>query len=64
MACLPCIAVERAQASSQNQDMEATHEAEAEDFEAFNKEIMELGAEFNLDDDALLNMLSWIITVW
>ena len=52
MACSPCIVAEWAQASSQNWDMEAAHEAEAEDFEAFDKEIMELGAEFDLDDDA------------
>ena len=64
MACSPCVAAERAWASSWNQDMEATREAEAEDFEVFNKEIMELGAEFDLDNDALLNILSQIITAW
>ena len=64
MACLPCIVAEQAWASLQNQDMEAACEAEAEDFEAFDKEIMELGAEFDLDDNILLNMLSQIITVW
>jgi hypothetical protein len=62
MACSPCVAAERARASSNNRDMEAAREAELEDFETFDKEIMDMGAEFDLDDDVLLNMLSRIIT--
>ena len=62
MACSPCVAAERARASSNKRDMEAAREAELEDFETFDKEIMDMGAEFDLDDDVLLNMLSRIIT--
>lgn len=62
MACSPCVAAERARAASHNRDMEAAQQAEAEDFETIDQEIMDMGAEFDLDDDALLNMLSRIIT--
>jgi hypothetical protein len=44
------------------QDMEAVREAERAEAEELDKEILDLGAEFDLDDDALLNMLSRIIT--
>jgi 5-enolpyruvylshikimate-3-phosphate synthase len=62
MACSPCVAAERARSASNLRDMEAAREAETEDFAAIDQEIMDMGAEFDLDDDALLNMLSRIIT--
>jgi hypothetical protein len=62
MACSPCVAAERARSAANSRDMEAAREAETEDFAAIDQEIMDMGAEFDLDDDALLNMLSRIIT--
>jgi hypothetical protein len=62
MACSPCVAAERARAAGRMQDMEAVREAERAEAEELDKEILDLGAEFDLDDDALLNMLSRIIT--
>jgi len=62
MACSPCVAAERARAAGRMQDMEAVREAEMAEAEELDKEILDMGAEFDLDDDALLNMLSRIIT--
>jgi hypothetical protein len=62
MACSPCVAAERARAAGRQQDMEAAREAELTEAEELDKEILDMGAEFDLDDDILLNMLSRIIT--
>ena len=62
MACSPCVAAERARAASSKEDNEAAREAEMEDATELDKEIFDMGAEFDLDDDILLNMLSRIIT--
>jgi hypothetical protein len=62
MACSPCVAAERALKAGRMQDMEAAREAEMAETEELDKEILDMGAEFDLDDDALLQMLSRIIT--
>lgn len=68
MACSPCVAAERARAAAQKQEAAAQQEALAngvdaglEDVNEFDKELFDLGHEFDLDDDALLDVLSQII---
>jgi hypothetical protein len=68
MACSPCVAAERARAAAQKQEAAAQQEALAngvdaglEDVNEFDKELLDIGQEFDLDDDALLNVLSQII---
>jgi len=62
MACSPCVAAERAAAATAdiNAEIIAAREAEGETSEECD--VQELGAEFDLDDDALLNVLSRIIS--
>jgi hypothetical protein len=72
MACSPCVAAERAHAANARQEAEIHAERDAVVFggnvggeenevNEFDKELNELGAEFDLDDDALLGVLSRII---
>lgn len=62
MACSPCVAAERAQAASLKQEVAAQKDANGQnEVNEFDKELYDLGVEFDLDDDALLNVLSRII---
>lgn len=68
MACSPCVAAERARAAAQKQEVAAQQEALAngidaglEDLSEFDKELFDLGQEFDIDDDALLSVLSQIV---
>eukprot|EP00562_Extubocellulus_spinifer_P019767 CAMPEP_0178598568 /NCGR_PEP_ID=MMETSP0697-20121206/32819_1 /TAXON_ID=265572 /ORGANISM="Extubocellulus spinifer, Strain CCMP396" /LENGTH=894 /DNA_ID=CAMNT_0020236359 /DNA_START=322 /DNA_END=3006 /DNA_ORIENTATION=+ len=68
MACSPCVAAERARSAAQKQQAAAQQEAAAngidvgfEDISEFDRELFDIGQEFDLDDDDLLNVLSRII---
>jgi hypothetical protein len=62
MACSPCVAAERAQKASQQQKIEAARESDAVEIGELDRELDDLGAEFDMDDDALLSMISSMIT--
>jgi hypothetical protein len=62
MACSPCVAAERAQSASLKRRVEAAREAEVEAADDMDKELDDLSNDFNLDDDALLGMLSQLIS--
>ena len=62
MACSPCVAAERAQSASRKRRVEAAREAEVEASDDMDKELDDLSNDFNLDDDALLSMLSQLIS--
>lgn len=63
MACSPCVAAERAQAAATKRRVEASREAQVEAAtDDMDKEMEDLSNDFNLDDDALLNMLSQLIS--
>jgi hypothetical protein len=59
MACSPCVAAERARAASSRMAVAAAQEAEAVDMADITDA---LGTEFDLDDDALLTMISNLIS--
>eukprot|EP00429_Kryptoperidinium_foliaceum_P009687 CAMPEP_0176003088 /NCGR_PEP_ID=MMETSP0120_2-20121206/988_1 /TAXON_ID=160619 /ORGANISM="Kryptoperidinium foliaceum, Strain CCMP 1326" /LENGTH=736 /DNA_ID=CAMNT_0017335709 /DNA_START=42 /DNA_END=2252 /DNA_ORIENTATION=- len=61
MACSPCVAAERAQTAASKRRVEAAREAEVESSDDIDKELDDLSNGFNLDDDALLGMLSQLI---
>lgn len=62
MACSPCVAAERAQSAARKRRVEAAREAEVEAADDMDKELDDLSNDFNLDDDALLGMLSQLIS--
>ena len=62
MACSPCVAAERARTATTKREVEAAREAQVEAADDLDKELDELNNDFNLDDDALLGMLSQLIT--
>lgn len=62
MACSPCVAAERAKSANSRLELEAAREAEAVSCGELDKELDDLGEEFNLDDDALLGMISKLIS--
>jgi hypothetical protein len=63
MACSPCVAAERARDARLRMAVESAQEAEAVEFGCdLDRELDMLGEEFNVDDDALLNMISSLIT--
>lgn len=65
MSCSPCVAAERARASAMRRDEEIKKETESDsekEFSEIDKELNQLGLEFDMDDDALLNVLSKIIS--
>lgn len=62
MACSPCVAAERAMAAQERLEVEDAREQEAIETGDLDKELDDLGAEFNLDDDALLGMISQLIS--
>jgi hypothetical protein len=62
MACSPCVAAERAQAAQHDLSVEAAKEAEAIEMGELDNELDNLGAEFDMDDDMLLGMISNLIS--
>jgi hypothetical protein len=62
MACSPCVAAERALAADNKRSVEAAREAQVEAADDMDKELDDLSNDFNLDDDALLGMLSQLIS--
>jgi hypothetical protein len=62
MACSPCVAAERAQNAATKRRVEAAREAEVQAGDDMDKELDDLSNDFNLDDDALLGMLSQLIS--
>lgn len=63
MACSPCVAAERARAAATKREVEAVRETQVEAFaDDMDKELEDLSNDFNLDDDALLGMLSQLIS--
>ena len=62
MACSPCVAAERAMAAQERLEVEDAREQEAMETGDLDRELDDLGAEFDLDDDALLGMISQLIT--
>uniref|UniRef100_A0A7S1Y214 Uncharacterized protein n=1 Tax=Grammatophora oceanica TaxID=210454 RepID=A0A7S1Y214_9STRA len=71
VACSPCVAAERARNAKLKQEEEAAREAELMidsttsspgEEEDLDRTLYELESEFDMDDDALLGMLSRIVT--
>ncbi|KAL7567140.1 hypothetical protein ACA910_009467 [Epithemia clementina (nom. ined.)] len=62
MACSPCVAAERARDARTRMVEESAQEAEALELGEIDRELDIMGEEFNVDDDALLNMISSMIT--
>jgi hypothetical protein len=62
MACSPCVAAERARKASTQQVVADAREAEAIEMGELDQELDDLGAEFDMDDDALVNMISTLIS--
>jgi len=62
MACSPIVAAQKAQAASTKRSVEAAREAQVEAADELDKELDVLSHDFNLDDDALLGMLSQLIS--
>jgi hypothetical protein len=62
MACSPCVAAERARDATNRVEVEESQELEAMQLGEVDKDLDDLGAEFDLDDDALLGMIGNLIT--
>jgi hypothetical protein len=62
MACSPCVAAERAREARSKLAEESAQEQEALELGEIDRELDIMGEEFNVDDDALLNMISSMIT--
>jgi hypothetical protein len=63
MACSPCVAAERARSAQNRMEVAAAQESEALDLGEFGGGFQGIdGSEFDLDDDALLGMISGLIT--
>jgi hypothetical protein len=63
MACSPCVAAERARNAAANRETEAIQEQRGiQEADELDQACDDFGLEFDLDDDALLNMLSRIIS--
>ena len=62
MACSPCVAAERARLAASRMEVAGAQEAEAEELGEIPKEYGEAGAEFDLDEDILLDMISNLIS--
>lgn len=62
MACSPVVAAQKAQAAATKRSVEAAREAQVEAADELDKALDDLSHDFNLDDDALLGMLSQLIT--
>lgn len=62
MACSPCVAAERARDATKKMENELLLEAQAVELGEMDRELDALGAEFDVDDDALLGMISSLIS--
>lgn len=63
MACSPCVAAERARTANTKREMEENRESEVMlDGNDLDRALIDLESEFDLDDDALLGMLSSIVS--
>mmetsp|Transcript_9614 Transcript_9614/g.20672 ORF Transcript_9614/g.20672 Transcript_9614/m.20672 type:complete len:451 (+) Transcript_9614:1-1353(+) len=62
MACSPLVAAERAREAQARMQEESAQEQEALELGEIDRELDIMGEEFNVDDDALLNMISTMIT--
>jgi hypothetical protein len=63
MACSPCVAAERALLAAHDREMEIVRQEQgAEEAGEIDRALIDLESEFDLDDDALLSLLSSIIT--
>jgi hypothetical protein len=64
MACSPCVAAERARAAQQRKEQEAEYESQSLlDINDLDRTLYDLENEYEIDDDALLKMLSSFATV-
>jgi len=61
MACSPVVAAQKAQLAATKRSVEAAREAQMEASDELEKVLVDLNHDFNLDDDALLGMLSQLI---
>lgn len=61
MACSPLVAAQKAQAAATKRSVEAAREAQVEAADQVEKTLVNLNHDFNVDDDALLGMLSQLI---
>ena len=61
MACSPCVAAERAKSAAARMEVAVAQEAEAADLGELGNLSIDFGAEFDMDDDALLDMISGLI---
>lgn len=62
MACSPCVAAERARSAASRMDVAAAQETEAVELGEISNGGGNFGSEFDLDDDALLALISNLIT--
>jgi hypothetical protein len=62
MACSPCVAAERARAAASRLEIVAAQENEAVELGVLSDFYGEIGSEFDLDDDALLNIFENLIS--
>jgi hypothetical protein len=62
MACSPCVAAERARKATTELVVADAREAEAIEMGELDQELDDLGAEFDMDDDALVSMISNLIS--
>ena len=62
MACSPCVAAERAREATRRSEAEFAQEAQMVEMGELDQELEGIGAEFDVDDDALLNMISSLIS--
>ena len=61
MACSPCVAAERAKSAAARMEVAVAQEAEAADLGELGNLSIDFGAEFDMDDDALLDMINGLI---
>lgn len=62
MACSPCVAAERARSAEQKRKVEIAREAQVDEADNLDTQLDDLASDFDLDDDALLGMLSQLIS--
>eukprot|EP00536_Pseudo-nitzschia_multiseries_P013565 jgi/Psemu1/261510/estExt_Genewise1Plus.C_5880024 len=62
MACSPVVAAQKAQAAATKRSVEAAREAQVEAADELDKALDTISQDYNVDDDALLGMLSQLIS--